>query len=177
MTLTHPLKPYSASETSQKIQLTSKLKRHEDRLSFCFELEGDNSSVIMPGLSPTPGRKDRLWETTCLEAFLGPLQGEEYWEINVSPSGDWNIYRFDHYRQGMRPESGATLQDWARSRTPSGGWMISFSVHLPAILNIPVTIGISAVLDGLRENSRYWALAHTNTQPDFHHSKSRILIL
>ncbi len=29
----------------------------------------------------------------------------KYWEFNLSPAGDWNVYRFTDYRQGMEEET------------------------------------------------------------------------
>ena len=44
-----------------------------------------------------PRRRDRLWEETCLELFLGEEGSERYWEFNLSPAGHWNVYRFEFY--------------------------------------------------------------------------------
>jgi len=54
--------------------------------------------------SPRGARKDELWHHTCFEAFLGLPGSDAYWELNVSPDGDWNLYRFSGYRSGGEPE-------------------------------------------------------------------------
>ena len=52
-----------------------------------------------------PQRRDGLWQHTCFEAFFGVLGSDDYWEFNLAPSGDWNVYRFAGYRAGQTPET------------------------------------------------------------------------
>lgn len=42
-------------------------------------------------------RQDYLWQQNCLECFVA-LSDKTYLEINVSPQGAYNIYRFNDYR-------------------------------------------------------------------------------
>jgi hypothetical protein len=66
-----------------------------------FIVEAPPEALRLPPAA-TPERTDGLWEATCFELFLlGPDGG--YLEFNFSPSGQWAAYRFDAYRQGMRP--------------------------------------------------------------------------
>ena len=42
-------------------------------------------------LLPTgaPARTDELWRHTCFEAFVKEAAGEDYYEFNFAPSGEW----------------------------------------------------------------------------------------
>jgi hypothetical protein len=68
-----------------------------------------SSSFEGPGNRPEksirPQRADELWKTTCFELFLSVSGQGDYYELNFSPSGNWNAYHFDSYREGMKRES------------------------------------------------------------------------
>lgn len=140
-----------------------------------------------------PGRCDRLWEQTCFEVFLLPEGGSAYWEINFAPHGDWNMYAFDSYRQGMRPETrvtSATLKqlheqlDLGRSGSADVITRCTFSLDLSAVAQLSSAVrdgrlrcGITAVIESTRREKTYWALAHAGDKPDFHRPESFVLRL
>ena len=66
-----------------------------------FFVEAPPARLRLPAAAP-PERTDGLWEATCFELFLLDANGG-YFEFNFSPSGQWAAYRFDAYREGMRP--------------------------------------------------------------------------
>ena len=39
--------------------------------------------------------EEQLWKKTCFECFFGMSEGTTYYEFNGSPSGHWNLFRFD----------------------------------------------------------------------------------
>src|SRR3954466_2253054 len=69
-------------------------------LHFRYVVVGDISHLRIPAPAP-PIRTPRLWEATCMEAFLRAEGENAYLELNFSPSGQWAAYAFSHYRQGM----------------------------------------------------------------------------
>src|SRR4051812_19971934 len=99
------LAPFSnePSNPDLKIKVEVDLKEGSE-LSLSYRCEGNLDSILIA--EPKPGsRADKLWEHTCFEAFFG-IQGQDsYWELNLSPSGDWNLYHFDSYRSGMKREA------------------------------------------------------------------------
>ena len=70
-----------------------------DWLRLRWRVEGSGALVVPPFAGK--GRADELWRTTCFEAFLRPVGGESYVELNLSPSERWNAYDFDRYREAM----------------------------------------------------------------------------
>ncbi len=93
------LQPFKPTKTD--LQITGNLSRTNHTLSIDYALRGDLDKIEIPTTAETPTRKYGLWETTCFEFFLGLEGSNRYWEFNFSPSGDWNMYRFENYREGM----------------------------------------------------------------------------
>ncbi|MCU0568076.1 MAG: DOMON-like domain-containing protein [Oculatellaceae cyanobacterium Prado106] len=144
-----------------------------NRLALNYDLSGDLTSVMIPPAAAYPGRRDGLWETTCFECFLGIPGMESYWEFNLSPAGDWNVYRFTGYRQGREDEGAFVEVPFAIAPTSQ-----SLSLHLdldltalvshPASLEMAVTAVIEQRDKGGDRALSYWALAHKGDEADFH---------
>jgi hypothetical protein len=170
-----PLSPFTASPRG--ISLSAELGREGDCLSFAFSLFGDASQLVFPELLPAAkrARRDDLWQHTCLELFWGPPGESVYFELNLAPSGDWNLYQFSGYRQGMRPAEVAAPPHLERS---TGDRAIRWRGRLVHdSLAAPIELGATAVLqyaDGARE---FWALAHRGDKPDFHLRSSFVVSL
>ena len=110
---------------------------------------------------------DELWRTTCFELFLAQ-PGDAYAELNLSPSGAFAAYHFDHYRTGMRPID-LPAPDIALD---IGSERLTITVRMcEDCLPWDGTgrIGISAVMEDTQGCVSYWALAHPPGRPDFHH--------
>lgn len=127
---------------------------------------GKPRNLVFPAKAPSV-HTDDLWRTTCFELFV-TLSGDAYREINLSPSGAYAAYEFDHYRNGMRPveipQPVVALE--------LGSERFSFTARLGAGTlpdGAPVRVGLSAVIEEMSGAKSYWALAHPLGQPDFHH--------
>jgi hypothetical protein len=91
------LTPFRKEGVGPAIKITGSIRRRTNLLSVGFAVLGDLAKLEIPAPNEFPGRKDRLWEETCLEFFLGTRDSEGYWEFNLSPAGHWNVYRFTSY--------------------------------------------------------------------------------
>lgn len=131
-------------------------------------------TLIAP--SDTPARKHELWKNTCFEFFVGIKNSERYWEFNLSPAGDWNIYRFDAYRQGMQEETAFTALPFSIQHL-SDGLAIALDVDLDKIVsaNQAIEVGITTVIKHTDGEVSYWALTHQGTEADFHRRDSFII--
>jgi hypothetical protein len=135
-------------------------------LRLRWRIEGIGKLVVPPFAGR--GRADELWRTTCFELFLKPGDGPAYCEINLSPSERWAAYDFTDYRDGMveRPfprEPDCTMR--------MGSAMAIFDATVPRN-GLPAgecAMGLSAVLEEAGGTRSYWALAHPERGPDFHH--------
>ena len=86
-------------------QLRGSIKRlDQNTLALDYELLAPASELIWPAATTPPERRDELWQSTCLELFIAQPNEPPYWEINLAPNGDWNVYRLDGYRQGLQTE-------------------------------------------------------------------------
>jgi hypothetical protein len=161
------------------INVTGKISRHQNILSLHYSLTGDTDAILLPGAAAQPTRKDDLWRMTCFEFFLALPAQPQYWEFNMSPSGDWNIYRMDAYRRiGFREETSMQRLPFAFLK---GTGTISMDVE--ADLNPIVSesdslqTAITSIIQTSEGHETYWALVHPNPQADFHLRESFIIHL
>lgn len=150
------------------ITIQGDIERTGQVLAFSFLLQGKVDDLILP---PATGanRRDNLWQATCLELFWAEESSENYWELNLAPSGGWNVYTFTGYRTGMRQEERVAEPLITTERTPA-------TFALTAELGItqlhaqdaPLRIGVSTVLQHRDSRLSYWSLAHPAEKPDFH---------
>ena len=67
------------------------------RLFLSFKIEGLLENYIFPK-EKNINRANELWKATCFELFLADSKKEEYYELNFSPSKEWNFYHLNNYR-------------------------------------------------------------------------------
>ena len=168
-----------AAPNIPSITIAGKILLQSNLLALDYSLVGKGEGVFLPPTSPKPSRKDELWKSTCFEFFLAIKDKPEYWEFNMSPSGDWNVYHMDNYRRvGFREESSIQhLQIEANEETNT--FTLSAAIDLKPIFRAsnPLEIGITAIVQTKDGNESYWALTHPAPYPDFHLRESFILAL
>jgi hypothetical protein len=170
------LAPFSPS---LDIQLSAEAARDSNqRIKIAFELRGDFSKVYFPEKIAKPQRKDELWKRTCFELFFAPIRDARYWEINLSPTGEWNAYSFTNYREGMKTESKIAGLQLQHARMKDG-------LRLEATADLfnlnlgqgPLCLSAAAVIETLDGKISYWAFQHAGKIPDFHLRESFIAVL
>lgn len=163
------LKPFRGEGKGLDLEVGGSIGRRMDRLSVRCALTGDLAELAIPEPEAFPARKDRLWEETCLELFLGVKGSERYWEFNLSPAGHWNAYRFASYRAGMQEESALSSLPFVVRKEPDVlEFFLEFNIGklLPAAEAIEVAV--AAVIRTAKGETCHWALVHTGPRPDFH---------
>lgn len=124
-------------------------------------------NIAAPGAG---ARKEGLWRTTCFELFARFPGRPSYWEVNLSPSSDWAVYRFGDYRSARCDETNAAATNIAYRRGRRI-FELKAQLRLPVATNAnapSLTIGLSAILEDEAGLKSYWALAHPAGAPDFH---------
>lgn len=167
----HPLTLHPFPGTAQDLKLTliSTVFRYRSRLSLQYELQGDLRAISIDPPAETPTRQDALWEKTCFEFFLGIAGEPTYWEFNLSPAGHWNVYRFDDYRQGMRPEPGfESLPFDVQIRSQRLELTLNLDLDRLNLSDRTLNLSVTAVIQPTQGEPTYWALKHCRPEPDFH---------
>jgi hypothetical protein len=161
----HMLKLHPATPASAVAGVEVEVARPAPgRLELRYVVWGATPELVLPAPAPST-RTDELWRHTCVEAFVRGASGEGYYELNVSPSTQWASYRFDGYRDGMRP---APLEPRVTVRRTGDGFVLGAALHLPD--EGAWRLGLSAVIEAADGSVAYWALAHPAGRPDFHHA-------
>lgn len=172
------LVPFQREDDRPDLAITGTIGRSADTLSIGYAVAGNLSALAVPAAAESPERKDRLWEDTCLELFLGVKGSDGYREFNLSPAGHWNVYRFTSYRKGMMEEPAfASLPFDVRRDTKVLLLAAEFNIGkiVPATKDLAVTV--AAVIKTIDGGKSHWALAHPASRPDFHRRDGFTMIL
>jgi len=172
------LKPFREAEAPPGMKITGTAGRHSNTFFISFELSGTLSKLAVPAPAASPRRRNGLWEETCLEFFLAAENAGGYREFNLSPSGDWNVYRFTSYRQGMVEEQAFASLPFRVERRPGAlGLSLEFGLDKIKLASRPLEVAVSAVVKPVDSALTYWALRHPGPEPDFHHRGGFIIKL
>lgn len=134
-------------------------------INIWFGVGAPAERFVIPPASD-PARADRLWQTTCFEAFLREASQDAYREYNFAPSSQWAVYDFASYREGMaKAEVGAP--PYIRTEDNLTWWAMGATIAVEA--DKGWQLGLAAVLEERDGTKSYWALAHPADKPDFHH--------
>jgi len=161
------------------ITITGKILRQINLLTIHYAVTGKTGDIFLPSLSVNPIRKADLWKTTCLEFFLAVKGLPHYWEFNLSPSGDWNVYHIEAYRRiGFREETSIQRLQFG-TRKVEYGFALNAAVDLNPIIRVGqiLEVGVTAVIQTNEGSETYWALWHPAPEADFHLRESFILAL
>jgi hypothetical protein len=154
------------------------VERAAGLLSFRATLSAPPSALSVAEPAATAVRRHDLWKDTCAELFLREEGRRGYVEVNLSPAGHWNVYRFDAPRTAMREEAAlAALPFEVRRR----GGAVAFSLDLPLLPLFPPDARLKAAVCAVVRTSggavSHWALAHASARPDFHRPDTFLLSL
>ncbi len=160
-----------------KVSIIGEIIRSGNKFFLRYEVNGGIDQILLSAKSSSPSRTDDLWKATCFEFFIAIPNQPEYWEFNMSPSGDWNVYKMEAYRRvGFREETAFTQLPFVLRET-GDQLSMEISVDLSPILQPQqkVQVGITAIIQSVDGGETCWALAHPGTQADFHLRESFIL--
>lgn len=156
------------SPLTEQISLRGELKWDSGQLQLRFEVD-DPTWALKDGLrakawrSVELQRADGLWKTTCFEAFWREEGSESYWELNLSGTGQWNLYRFDAYRSPQPPRQSDDFTILELKTTPNGlDCRLRANVMLKGL-----EASLCAVLS-TGSGTHYASLKHAGAKPDFH---------
>jgi len=174
--IARPLLPFARTSEGPVRALVASAKRQgRGSLHFRYVLDvTELSAVRIPELR-TPRQADELWKHTCFEAFIA-VGGEEYVELNFSPSTEWAAYSFTSYRKGMAHVALLAPPHIEVARS-AAQLAVDARVEMPRPLtgDAKLRIALTAVIEDDSGRIFYWALKHAPDKPDFHHAAGFIL--
>ncbi|HJQ84611.1 MAG TPA: DOMON-like domain-containing protein [Candidatus Binatia bacterium] len=148
-------------------------------LALSFALDGHLGRLRIPA-PDRPRRGERLWEHTCFEAFVAPVDGAGYHELNLAPSGAWAVHAFAGYRDGGPLADEGLAPRITADRTAE-------RLALDAVVDLGrlgssyasagLRVALAAVVEAADGTRSYWALRHPPGRPDFHHADGFALVL
>ncbi|MSQ92494.1 MAG: DOMON-like domain-containing protein [Gammaproteobacteria bacterium] len=150
-------------------RIGAEISRERDAITLSCRIEGAVSRLRIPGAGPVQ-RADDLWQHCCFEAFLQAAGSKRYLEFNFSPSGAWAAYCFAGRRWG-RESPELTAPQMEVRHGPD--WLaMNIQLSLAGVAefagSIPISAGLTAVIEDEHGGLSYWAVAHGAPRPDFH---------
>ena len=158
--------------SAPNIAIAGSILRDQQKLKIEYILTGELDKVIIPVLKTKGDRRFDLWEHTCFEFFLGIKDTSEYWEFNLSPTRDWNVFHFFRYRHNIVEEIKFSSLPFQVIQEKNC-LRLALKVNLAKIINpnTNLKIGITTVIEEQHQFS-FWALKHPQTEADFHDQAS-----
>jgi hypothetical protein len=175
------LRPFQGEPDLEALDLEAGARWRDGVLELQFRLDGPLDTLVIPGTGPQPQRRDGLWQSTCFEAFLAVPDQPGYWEINLAPCGDWNVYVLTGYREGLKAEQRIVSLPHRQRRTPApGSTDLKASLELEISLDLtpllpagtPLELSATAVMEHQHGRCSYWAWQHSGPEADFHRRDS-----
>jgi hypothetical protein len=174
------LVPFKSSSQASKLKICAEAIREKDELSVTFIITDKEKSIFW-GERENLGRASELWKTTCFEAFIGTSGNKEYWELNFSASGSWNLYHFDFYRSTLKPSIEERVDKIKFNNQNENDYTTRIKVQIPIQnLNLPgkkLEVGLTSVIEFKDKEKSYFALKHVGDKPDFHQRDSFVCSL
>lgn len=171
------LKPFAPITNLSNLEITGNITLDNQRLLIRYQILGDISQLEIPQPEKQASRRHELWQTTCFEFFVGAKGALPYWEFNLAPSGDWNVYAFDSYREGMREESRVVVLPFQVEKSGLKlELMVDFDLKLLVESDSDLEVGVTTVVKKKDGDISYWALNHCGLEPDFHLRESFIAL-
>jgi hypothetical protein len=152
------------------INIDSSFELTSNKLSITFNIIGKLDKYIFPKKLKLK-RADELWKATCFELFLAN-DDEVYYELNFSPSLEWNFYVLDTYRTEPK-ELEFKEEPHIGFSHKNNEFNIVFELEANAInfKNFKY-YNLATILLSKERRRTFWSVKHLNTQPDFHAKNS-----
>ena len=171
------LQPFPSNNSLPNIKINTTVSRQNTKLKLKYLLQGNLQQLVLPAINNKVERKDNLWQTTCFEFFLAVFHSRHYWEFNLAPTGDWNVYYFTNYRRGMKPSKSFDSLPFI-IKTNDSTYQLEIEINLQSIIagNTFLELAVATVIEDTNHNLSYWAITHPGIQADFHRRDSFITI-
>jgi hypothetical protein len=169
MIINFALRPFATASNLPQVEINGRVNRRDHLLSIEYQLFGDLSAISLDPTANQPSRQFHLWEATCFEFFIGIPGDANYWEFNLSPSGDWAVFALDDYRQGLRNELAFSSLPFKVDRYPNYITLsLEFDLSEIILAEQDLEMSVTTVIKSSQNELSYWAIDHTGKLADFH---------
>jgi hypothetical protein len=169
MIINFALQPFPTASKLPQIEINGRVNRKDQMLSIEYQLFGDMNAISIAPPATAPSRQFHLWEATCFEFFIGIPGDANYWEFNLSPSGDWAVFALDDYRQGLRDELAFPSLPFKIDRYPNYITLsLEFDLSELILAEQDLEMSVTTVAKSSQDELSYWAIAHSGKEADFH---------
>ena len=175
------LAPHPTTPSTWLRLITGHLTRAPDgTLAVAYVIEGDIERLRIP--APQPARfADELWRHTCCELFIARENESAYHECNFSPSHAWATYAFARTRERAAQRDLSVVNPHIAVRRRADRLELDAVIRLDRLssdyTDARLVLAVSAVIEDCDGALSYWALAHPQAKPDFHHPDAFVLEL
>ena len=153
--------------TDNKTTVKVKITIRHNQLMLDYQILGDLSHYHFPQKTKQE-RADELWKETTFELFIAPLNSDEYWEINISPSTQWNMYHFTSYKEGMKASNIISLPS-IKTYEYQNEYRLSFKSIIPKeYFDRVFSINLCVILLDQKGERHFYSIERRKRLPDFH---------
>ena len=165
----HPRTPHAGIDVATEIMVEA-----GNVLVVDYRIRGDLQQLRVPG---TPLDPERLWQHSCCELFVAPLEDERledgrlderYVEWNVSPTGQVARFEFAAYRRRASRSVGAPTEAEVSVTIRPDELALRARVPRETHFGDSLRISLTAVLEDATGGLSYWAMRHPRDRADFH---------
>jgi hypothetical protein len=151
------------------LSINGSVEYQQGLLEVHYALQGDLTQVLFPAAVDIPGRKFALWEATCLEFFIACVGRADYWEFNLAPNGNWQVFHLNDYREGLKDEAAINYLPFVVEKNDQG-LQLDLSIDLTCLFSpdTKLEMSITAVIQSSTGEYSYWAIQHGENDADFH---------
>lgn len=171
-----PLMLHQSCDLGPIRSVTAAINATEHGCDAEFRFDGGVDAIVLPEPAPS-ARRDNLWKTSCFEIFWQPIGGTYYREFNLSPSGQWAVYDFDSFREGMRDAPVDAISLSCSHSSANGQGELVLKASIAAELPAPALVALNAIVEHQDGGMQYWALAFASGNPEFHSEACRQMIV
>ncbi len=164
--------PFGVNDSSFSVKVFASAKKVAEELHVRFEIKDPQSLIQFE--SREAKRRDELWRSTCFECFFSVSGRADYWELNFTRGGSWNLYYFTDYRQSLdsspKPSWEMRIENIKIDVNSGRTDVLSACIPLSSLEMIgkKLDVGLTSVVELKNSKKYYYALAHIGDQPDFH---------
>jgi hypothetical protein len=151
------------------LSIDGSVEYQQGLLELRYFLQGDLTQVLFPAAVNSPERKFALWEATCLEFFVAIVGHADYWEFNLAPNGNWQVFHLNDYREGLKDEAAINYLPFV-VKQDNQELQLDLSIDLTCLFSpdTALEMAIAAVIQSPTGEYSYWALQHGGEVADFH---------